>query len=155
MSDPHGPPSPDNGNGPDNDGDHYDDGYDGGAPDPGGGRLRIDKWLWYARFFKTRSLAAKLCTAGSVRCSGAVVGKAHHTVRPGDVLTFPQGRHIRVVRIRALGTRRGPAPEAQALYEDLSPPVPDTALPDPFRAPGAGRPTKRDRRAIDRLTGEE
>ncbi|WP_434616368.1 RNA-binding S4 domain-containing protein [Azospirillum sp. B2RO_4] len=117
------------------------------------GRLRIDKWLWYARFFKTRSLAAKLCNDGGVRLSGAVVNKAHAAVKPGDVLTFAQGRHIRVVKVVALGSRRGPAPEAQALYEDLAPPVPEERLQDPYRAPGAGRPTKRDRRAIDALQG--
>ncbi|KAA0578145.1 RNA-binding S4 domain-containing protein [Azospirillum sp. Sh1] len=118
------------------------------------GRLRIDKWLWYARFFKTRSLAAKLCNDGGVRLSGAVVTKAHAAVKPGDVLTFAQGRHIRVIKVVALGTRRGPAPEAQALYEDLAPPVPEERLQDPYRAPGAGRPTKRDRRAIDALRGD-
>jgi ribosome-associated heat shock protein Hsp15 len=133
-----------------------DDLPDDGAPEPGAGRLRLDKWLWYARFFKTRGLAAKLCNGAQVRCSGALVTKAHHAVRPGDVLTFPQGRHIRVIRIKALGARRGPAPEAQALYEDLSPPVPEEALPrDAARKPGEGRPTKRDRRAIERLRGEE
>lgn len=122
------------------------------------GRLRIDKWLWYARFFKTRSLAAKLCNDGGVRLSGAVVSKAHAAVKPGDVLTFAQGRHIRVIKVVALGTRRGPAPEAQALYEDLAPPVAEERLQDPYRAPfqppGAGRPTKRDRRAIDALHGD-
>ena len=119
------------------------------------GRLRIDKWLWYARFFKTRSLAAKLCNDGGVRLSGAVVTKAHAAVKPGDVLTFAQGRHIRVIKVVALGSRRGPAPEAQALYEDLAPPVPEERLQDPYRAPGAGRPTKRDRRAIDALQGDK
>ncbi len=118
------------------------------------GRLRIDKWLWFARFFKTRSLAAKLCNDGGVRLSGNPVSKAHTAVRPGDVLTFAQGRHIRVVKVLALGTRRGPAPEAQALYEDLAPPVPEERLEDPYRAPGSGRPTKRDRRALDALHGE-
>ncbi|PWC32556.1 RNA-binding S4 domain-containing protein [Azospirillum sp. TSO35-2] len=121
------------------------------------GRLRIDKWLWYARFFKTRSLAAKLCNDGGVRMSGAVVTKAHASVKPGDVLTFAQGRHIRVIKVLALGTRRGPAPEAQALYEDLAPPVPEERLQDPYRdvgrPAGAGRPTKRERRAIDALHG--
>ncbi len=125
------------------------------------GRLRIDKWLWFARFFKTRSLAAKLCNAGGVRVSGTVVGKAHYAVKPGDVLTFPQGRHIRVVRVVALGSRRGPAEEARTLYEDLAPPVREEAIQDPYRAPpaprepGTGRPTKRDRRALDQLHGEE
>ncbi len=118
------------------------------------GRLRIDKWLWYARFFKTRSLAAKICNDGGVRLSGTVVSKAHAAVKPGDVLTFAQGRHIRVIKVLGLGSRRGPAPEAQALYEDLAPPVAEERLEDPYRAPGSGRPTKRDRRALDAFLGE-
>lgn len=120
--------------------------------------LRLDKWLWYARFFKTRSLATGYCNSGRLRIGGEVISKAHHKVHPGDVLTFPQGRHIRVVKILALGARRGPAPEAQRLYEDLCPPNPDTRLPPDIAArtgrdPGAGRPTKRDRRALEKLRG--
>ena len=119
--------------------------------------LRIDKWLWYARFFKTRTLAAKTCNAGGVRCSGVTVSKAHHTVRAGDVLTFSQGRHVRVVKVLALGERRGPAAEARALYEDLKPPESSRAIPQPattgYRPPGAGRPTKKARRLIDWLRG--
>ncbi|EWY37339.1 tRNA synthetase RNA-binding protein [Skermanella stibiiresistens SB22] len=119
------------------------------------GRLRLDKWLWYARFFKTRSLAAKLCAAGAVRIGGTPVTKAHHAVKPGDVLTFAQGRHIRIIKVLALAARRGPAPEARALYEDLSPPAPETAMPrSAERAPGSGRPTKADRRATERLRTE-
>ena len=83
---------------------------------------RLDKWLWCARFCKTRALAAKLCADGRVRLGGRVIQKAHHAVRAGDVLTFPLGPHIRVIRIAALGLRRGPASEARALYEDLAPP---------------------------------
>jgi ribosome-associated heat shock protein Hsp15 len=117
--------------------------------------LRVDKWLWHARFFKTRTLAAKLCTAGALRVSGSVVSKAHHKVKVGDVLTFPQGREIRVVRVLALSSRRGPAVEAHTLYEDLKPPPlrsgKDAGLP--ARTPGTGRPTKRDRRALQRLRG--
>lgn len=86
------------------------------------GGLRLDKWLWQARFAKTRGLAARLCESKAIRCGGTPVAKAHHLVRPGDVLTFPQGRHIRVIKVVALGTRRGPAPEARTLYEDLDPP---------------------------------
>jgi ribosome-associated heat shock protein Hsp15 len=100
-----------------------------GPPDPGPGRIRIDKWLWHARFFKSRSLAARVCNAGGVRMAGAPVTKAHHAVRPGDVLTFAQGGHVRVVRITAIGSRRGPASEARTLYEDLAPPSVETALP--------------------------
>jgi ribosome-associated heat shock protein Hsp15 len=123
--------------------------------DPARG-LRIDKWLWYARFFKSRSLAAKLCAGRRLRLNGETGVKAHHPVKIGDVLTFPKGSHIRVIKILALGTRRGPAPEARLLYEDLEPPPakkPDEPRqPAPAeRAPGAGRPTKADRRAIDRL----
>ncbi|MEQ9815109.1 MAG: RNA-binding S4 domain-containing protein [Azospirillaceae bacterium] len=120
--------------------------------------LRLDRWLWFARFFKTRSLASRACAAGAVRIDGRAVAKANAAVRPGQVLTFVQGRHVRVIRVVALGSRRGPAPEAQALYEDLSPPVRETLLPrdEPAaRAPGAGRPTKRERRAIDRLQGRD
>jgi Ribosome-associated heat shock protein implicated in the recycling of the 50S subunit (S4 paralog) len=118
---------------------------------------RIDKWLWYARFFKTRTRATEHCEGGGIRLNGTLVNKAHHPVRPGDVLTFPLGRDIRVVRIVALGSRRGPAPEAQALYEDLSPPVPRSdggappSAPAPARDAGSGRPTKAERRAFDRL----
>lgn len=114
--------------------------------------LRLDKWLWYARFFKSRTLAASLCNAGRVRVDGQIVSKAHHKLRAGDVLTFPQGRQIRIVKVVALGTRRGPAPEAQALYEDLKPPSVETRLPAAGARPsGSGRPTKRERRALERL----
>ena len=87
--------------------------------------IRLDKWLWQARFFKSRSLASKLCAAGKVRVDGAVVTKAHFLVRVGHVLTFPQARDIRVVRIEALGTRRGPAPEARLLYAEIGEARPD------------------------------
>ncbi len=85
------------------------------------GRIRIDKWLWQARFFKSRSLAAGTVSAGHLRLNGAKVAKPGHAVGPGDVLTFPQGGRIRVVRILECGTRRGPAPEARTLYDDLAP----------------------------------
>ena len=81
--------------------------------------LRLDKWLWQARFFKTRGLSAELVSKGRVRVNGQPVSKPGRAVRPGDVLTFPQGNAVRVIRILALGERRGPAAEAQALYHDL------------------------------------
>jgi ribosome-associated heat shock protein Hsp15 len=118
---------------------------------------RLDKWLWCARFFKSRSAASRFCSDGRLRITGQVTHKAHHAVRPGDVLTFPLGPHIRVIRILALATRRGPAAEARTLYEDLSSPVSlDSAAPKPDigrRDAGTGRPTKAERRAIDRLRG--
>jgi ribosome-associated heat shock protein Hsp15 len=81
--------------------------------------IRIDKWLWYARFFKSRTLASRAVTAGRVRINSERVVKSHGSVKPGDVLTFPQGHTIRVVRVLALGTRRGPASEAQTLYQEI------------------------------------
>jgi ribosome-associated heat shock protein Hsp15 len=82
--------------------------------------LRLDKWLWQARFFKTRTLAAELAVRRRIRINSMLVAKPHYRVRPGDVLTFPQGRTIRVVRVLALGTRRGPASEAQTLYAEVT-----------------------------------
>ena len=117
-------------------------------------KLRVDKWLWYARFFKTRGLAARLAGSGRLRVNGEHAVKPAHMVRPGDVLTFPLGRRIRVVRIVALGWRRGPAPEAETLYTDLDPAVPtpsDTDAPVASRESGTGRPTKKERRKIDAL----
>jgi ribosome-associated heat shock protein Hsp15 len=118
--------------------------------------LRLDKWLWYARFARTRTTAAKLVTEARFRVNGQATDKPHYGVRPGDVLTFPLGRHVRVIKVLALAERRGPAPEARLLYEDLDPPQPSavTTAPDAAARPaGAGRPTKRERRAIDRLQG--
>ncbi len=129
----------------------------GRATDPPTPTLRLDKWLWYARFFKSRTRATAVCEAGRVRVNGTIVNKAHHALRPGDVLTFPQETAVRIVRILDLGVRRGPAPEAQALYEDLEPPggsppaADDATATGSHRPRGAGRPTKADRRATDRL----
>jgi ribosome-associated heat shock protein Hsp15 len=100
-----------------------------GKPDPNASaKLRLDKWLWQARFFKSRGLAAEVIEAGSVRVNGTRVSRPGRDVTTGDVLTFPQGSRIRVIRILALGLRRGPAAEAQGLYLDLEPP----ATPDPL-----------------------
>ena len=117
-------------------------------------KLRVDKWLWQARFFKSRGRAGETASSGKLRVNGTHVAKPSHAVRPGDVLTFPQGRLIRVIRVEALGHRRGPASEAVTLYADLDPPVahtvPDSKAPAiPQREPGEGRPTKRERRKID------
>lgn len=83
------------------------------------GQLRADKWLWFARLVKSRSLGAALCLSGRLRVNGTAVSKAATPLRPGDVLVFPWGGAVRIVRVRALGTHRGPAPEAQLLYDDL------------------------------------
>ena len=84
--------------------------------------LRIDKWLWYARFFKSRSLATKFVMKGKVRINRQRIKKASTTLKEGDVLTFALGSRIRVIEIVALGARRGPATEARTLYLDLEAP---------------------------------
>ena len=114
--------------------------------------LRVDKWLWYARFFKSRTLAARMSASGRLRINGNPIAKAHHPVKEGDVLTFPKGHHIRVVRIQALAARRGPAAEARALYDDLDPPRAVSRHPGSgVRERGSGRPTKAQRRALAKL----
>jgi ribosome-associated heat shock protein Hsp15 len=79
---------------------------------------RLDQWLWFARFAKSRSLAARLCAGGAVVVNGVAVAKPNHMLRPGDVVTVPQGGWQRTVRVVALGTRRGPVPEARTLFEE-------------------------------------
>lgn len=85
--------------------------------------LRIDKWLWFARFFKTRSLAASVIATGEVRLNGEVVTKTAQGVKPGDELVFPTRTLVRRVIVLSLGMRRGPAPEARLLYREEDPPV--------------------------------
>ncbi|GAB1479777.1 RNA-binding S4 domain-containing protein [Paracoccaceae bacterium] len=100
----------------------------GSRQNPGGQpKLRLDKWLFQARFFKTREASAEVAGGGSLRLNGQHCLKAAHGVAVGDVLTFPQGGQIRVIRVTALGVRRGPVDEAQKLYDDLDPPA--TATP--------------------------
>lgn len=107
--------------------------------------LRLDKWLWQARFFKTRSLAARVVQSGKVRVNSTATTKPARSVSEGDVLTFPKDDYVRLIKVVALGTRRGPAPEAQALYEDLDPPQPKPRFES---APASDqRPNARDRRA--------
>ncbi|HEX3114611.1 MAG TPA: RNA-binding S4 domain-containing protein [Bradyrhizobium sp.] len=84
--------------------------------------LRLDKWLWFARFAKTRSLAAKLCSAGVVTVGGTAVAKPGHLVRLGDTVTVEHGRIVRRVTVLALGDRRGPPAEARLLYAEPEPP---------------------------------
>ena len=110
-------------------------------------KIRLDKWLWHARFFKTRTLAAKVVSGGHVRVNSSKVSKPSAAVVADTVLTFPQGNHIRVIKIVALGTRRGPASEAQTLYEDLSPS--EENIPKEQTQRGGVRPTKKDRRSLD------
>lgn len=133
------------------------DGVATGAP----ANQRLDKWLWFARVIRTRTLAAGLVTDGHVRINSERVVKPSHLVRPGDVITVAVGPRVRILEVVAPGDRRGPATEAQGLYRDLTPPHEPDVLADAIRASmpardtGAGRPTKRDRRAFDRLQGDD
>lgn len=115
-------------------------------------RIRLDKWLYHARFAKSRGVAAEMVGAGHVRVNGVKASKSAQKVGAGDVLTFAKSERVFVVRILAPGQRRGPATEAQTLYDNLSDPAPDA----PKNGPSydnvhrdGGRPTKRDRRKID------
>ena len=136
------------------------------------GAQRLDKWLWFARVTKSRTMAAGAVTEGKIKVNRAKAEKPSQLVKVGDVVTSRVHRNIRVLRIVALGERRGPAPEAAKLYEDLTPPS-GNALPgapqlgggaqgsSPMdqawgsRAPGSGRPTKKERRQLDQLKGGE
>ncbi len=86
--------------------------------------IRLDKWLWHARLCKTRSLAARMVSDGTLRVNSVRVLKPATPVRVGDGISFARDGKVRVLRIRALGARRGPAPEARGLYDDLDPPEP-------------------------------
>ena len=86
--------------------------------------MRLDKFLWFARLTRTRPLAQQLIQAGHLRIDGRVVDRAHASLRVGNVLSFPLHDRVRVIRVEALPARRGPAPEAQACYTDMSPDKP-------------------------------
>ena len=118
---------------------------------------RIDKFLWFARFYKSRTLAATMVSAGRVRINGARCEKPSTTVKAGDVLTFPAGPRVLVIKVLNHGERRGPATEARLLYEDLTPPSEKAGEPVASvaeRDKGSGRPTKRDRRVMSDFTRE-
>ena len=100
----------------------------------GSDRIRIDKWLWHARLCKTRVLVATLVTGGKIRVNGQRIAKPGRAVGQGDVLTINLAGQVRLLRVLACGTRRGPAPEAATLYLDLA--ADETDVPAP--APGSG-----------------
>ncbi len=121
-------------------------------------KQRLDRFLFFARAVKSRTLAQKLIEAGQVRVNSERTDRTDHKVGAGDVLTMTIHNRLLVWRIVDAGERRGPATEAQALYEDLSPPPLPRAEAQPLfaqRDPGAGRPTKKERRDTDRLFGAD
>jgi ribosome-associated heat shock protein Hsp15 len=117
--------------------------------------IRVDKWLWAARVFKTRSLASTACDGGKVDVNDEAA-KPARKVRAGDLVSvsLPRGRR-RILKVAGIGDRRGSPEAAKAPFEDLTPPEPPRLrlAPPPRREPGAGRPTKRERRDIERLRG--
>ena len=131
---------------------------------------RIDKWLWFARFTKTRTLAAELVVAGKVRLNRVRTAKPSQIVRAGDVLTLVLNRRVQLVRVVEICERRGPSAAARALYEELTAEgdaIKPSAQSSPRVAPwqpgearpirrpaGSGRPTKKERRETDRLSGK-
>jgi ribosome-associated heat shock protein Hsp15 len=133
------------------------------VPAEQGQKIRLDKWLWFARVAKTRTIAKKLVLAGKIRIDGVKSSSPSTIVKPDDTLTITLPRRILVHRLLSVGTRRGPASEAELLYEDLSPPVVQTTPLDKparqaAREEGSGRPTKRERRKISKFrfnAGEE
>lgn len=121
-------------------------------------RQRIDKWLWHARVVRTRSAAAALVGAGHVRVNGQRSATPSRLVRAEDVITIALDRAVRILKVVDFAERRGDAEAGRALYADLTPLAAAASPglpPSPRRDAGTGRPTKRDRRAIDRLQGEE
>ena len=119
---------------------------------------RVDKWLFFARVAKSRSLAQKLVQAGAVRVNRDKIDSAARLVRPGDTLTLSLKSGIRILTVREPGVRRGPASEAAGLFEDITPsaPKPGDAPPEPETGyrPSGRPPTKRERRQLDRLRDE-
>lgn len=129
---------------------------------------RIDQWLWFARIVKSRTLAQTLVAGGKVRLNRTKIDKPSTAVKPGDVLTLSLGPRVRILEILGIGKRRGPAPEAQRLFRDLTDPgaasapgstklgSSDETRVAPLlavRPDGSGRPTKRERRQIEKLRG--
>lgn len=131
---------------------------DAGAPAARETAQRLDKWLWFARVAKSRTLAATAVSEGKIKVNRVKAEKPSQTVKVGDVITSRLSRTVRVLKVLDVGVRRGPAAEAQKLYEDLTPREPKVpGAPDPVawgeRSAGAGRPTKRDRRRIEDFKG--
>ena len=123
-------------------------------------KLRIDKWLWAARFYKTRSLAVEEIDKGRVRVND-LEAKPSREVKPGDTVALRQGTVIRTVVVHGISSQRGPAPVAQQLYEETAESLRLKAqaaeqrhlTSDPASSLEHGRPTKRDRRSLDKAQG--
>lgn len=131
----------------------------GGGQPSSGSRQRIDKWLFFTRMAKSRSLAQAQIQSGHVRVNGARCNQPSQMVKAGDRVELSLDRRDVILVVLSGGERRGPYEEAKLLYEDQTPPADETkrltAYEQATRDTGSGRPTKKERRAIDRLMSDE
>lgn len=118
-------------------------------------RQRLDKWLFFTRLQKSRSIAQKAIESGDIRVNDARITQPSHALKAGDIVAVSLDRRDTIVRVLLPGVRRGPYEEARLLYEDLTPAaVPgekQNAFEQATRERGSGRPTKKERRDVDRL----
>ena len=118
-------------------------------------KIRLDTWLWYARFYKSRSLSSKAILSGKLRLNSNKIIKPASKVKINDVLTINHINVVRVIQVQSLGSRRGPASEAQKLYNDLSENIIDASkiksVSEKPKRETNKRPTKKDRRMLDKI----
>ena len=118
-------------------------------------KIRLDTWLWYARFYKSRSLSSKAVLSGKLRVNSNKIIKPASKVKINDVLTINHINMVRIIQVQSLGSRRGPASEAQKLYNDLSGDIIDASkiksVSEKSKKETNKRPTKKDRRILDKF----
>ena len=118
-------------------------------------KIRLDTWLWYARFYKSRSLSSKAILSGKLRLNSNKIIKPASKVKINDVLTINHIKMVRIIQVQSLGSRRGPASEAQKLYNDLSGDMIDASkiksVSEKSKKETNKRPTKKDRRILDKI----
>ena len=118
-------------------------------------KIRLDTWLWYARFYKSRSLSSKAILSGKLRVNSDKIIKPASKVKINDVLTINHVNMVRVIQVQSLGSRRGPASEAQQLYKDLSGDITGASnikhVSEKPKKETNKRPTKKDRRILDKI----
>ena len=121
-------------------------------------KIRLDTWLWYARFYKSRSLSSKAILSGKLRVNSDKIIKPASKVKINDVLTINHVNMVRIIQVESLGVRRGPASEAQTLYNDLSADVTAVSkikdVSEKFQKDTNKRPTKKDRRILDKIVAK-
>ena len=118
-------------------------------------KIRLDTWLWYARFYRSRSLSSKAILSGKLRVNSNKIIKPASKVKINDVLTINHINMVRIIQVQSLGSRRGPASEAQKLYNDLSGDITDASkiksVSEKSKKETNKRPTKKDRRVLDKI----